>query len=68
MKVTFLVIALCGVFAVLFGVWGLNTPQGNRHFDEMDGLIPFFVGVAGTIVTFVAVLLLVLVFFVGKDK
>lgn len=35
------------VLALLLGAfsyWGLFTGSGQRQFDEMDGLIPFYAG------------------------
>ena len=29
--------------------WGLFTTAGQRRFDEMDGMYPFFAGVAAAI-------------------
>jgi len=40
-------LAMLGLALALFGWWGVFTAAGGRHFDEMDGLIPFFAGVAG---------------------
>lgn len=31
-----------GVAAGAFGIWGLFTEAGNRRFDEMDGMIPYY--------------------------
>jgi hypothetical protein len=42
-SVCLLILAIaCGAFAY----WGIFTPSGARAFDEMDGMIPFFVGLA----------------------
>lgn len=38
---------MIGLALVLFGWWGIYTAAGMRRYDEMDGLIPFFAGVAG---------------------
>jgi 4-hydroxybenzoate polyprenyltransferase len=35
--------AVCGLFAY----WGMFTTNGSHVFDEMSGMIPFFVGLAG---------------------
>ena len=29
-----------------FSIWGLFTEGGRQSFDEMDGMYPFFAGVA----------------------
>ena len=42
-----------GLAMAAFGWWGLNTEAGNRRFDEMAGMIPFFVGWAGALVAIV---------------
>lgn len=39
-KILFLITAICGVF----GYWGAFTPDGRRIFDEMSGMIPYFLG------------------------
>jgi hypothetical protein len=39
-KILFLITAICG----LFGYWGAFTPDGRRIFDEMSGMIPYFLG------------------------
>jgi hypothetical protein len=41
------VLAIIGLALVVFGWWGIYTAAGMRRYDEMDGLIPFFAGVAG---------------------
>ncbi len=40
-------LAVIGLALVVFGWWGIYTAAGMRRYDEMDGLIPFFAGVAG---------------------
>lgn len=32
-----------------FGFWGMFTEAGNRRYDEMDGMIPFFVACASSV-------------------
>lgn len=39
-----------GVMCLAFAYWGLETPWGRTHFDEMDGMIPFFVGIGGLVI------------------
>ena len=36
-----------GLASVAFGWWGVTTRAGSRMFEEMAGMIPFFVGVFG---------------------
>jgi len=40
-----------------FGYWGLGTAGGGAAFDEMDGLIPFFVAVLGALLDLAGLLL-----------
>ena len=47
MKKAAAVLALVGLALAVFGWWGIYTAAGMRRYDEMDGLIPFFAGVAG---------------------
>ncbi|MCC0001141.1 MAG: hypothetical protein H6870_19550 [Methylobacteriaceae bacterium] len=49
MKILIAVLVVLGLLGLAFGVWGLFTDAGRARFDEMDGLIPFFGGVAGAI-------------------
>ena len=41
------VLFVFGLALVLFGLWGVLTQAGQATFPEMDGMIPFFAGVAG---------------------
>lgn len=27
---------------LIFGIWGFCTESGQKRFDEMDGMIPFY--------------------------
>ncbi|HEU4561730.1 MAG TPA: hypothetical protein VFS20_28150 [Longimicrobium sp.] len=47
MKKAAAVLAIIGFALAVFGWWGIYTAAGMRRYDEMDGLIPFFGGVAG---------------------
>lgn len=47
MKKAAAVLAIVGLALAVFGWWGIYTAAGMRRYDEMDGLIPFFAGVAG---------------------
>jgi hypothetical protein len=31
----------CGP-GIIFGYWGAFTKSGGKHYDEMDGMTPFF--------------------------
>ncbi|HPG04902.1 MAG: hypothetical protein KF904_18535 [Rhodoblastus sp.] len=54
MKILIAVLVVLGLLGLAFGVWGLFTDAGRARFDEMDGLIPFFGGVAGAILIIAA--------------
>ena len=41
MKIITTVFLIIGVSSVCFATWGLFTVAGQRHFDEMAGIIPF---------------------------
>jgi hypothetical protein len=43
------VLLALAVVLVAFSAWGMFTDAGASRFDEMDGLIPFFAGVAGAL-------------------
>lgn len=49
MKRLALFLIVCGAMGLAFAYWGLETSTGRAHFDEMDGLYPFFGGVAGAV-------------------
>ena len=38
-----------------FGYWGLYTKSGNRYFDEMAGIIPFFMLITGGIILLICI-------------
>lgn len=44
----------------LFCYWGIYTESGRRRYDEMAGMIPFFVGIAGGVLLLVGGVLLFL--------
>ncbi|MCB1541596.1 MAG: hypothetical protein KDJ25_12405 [Rhodoblastus sp.] len=54
MKIVIAILVVLGLLGLAFGVWGLFTDAGRARFDEMDGLIPFFGGVAGAILIIAA--------------
>jgi len=56
-KILFLVSLICGVF----GYWGAFTPDGNRVFDEMSGMIPYFLGFGVAFLCCIAGLILVFI-------
>ena len=54
MKIVIAILVVLGLLGMALGVWGLFTDAGRARFDEMDGLIPFFGGVAGATLIIVA--------------
>ena len=60
MRIAAGVLAAAGIALAAFGWWGMYTAAGNRRFDEMDGLIPFFAGCAGLLLLAVAVIVALL--------
>jgi hypothetical protein len=38
---------LMGFLVIAFALWGTFTIGGQSRFDEMDGLYPYFAGLAG---------------------
>jgi len=51
----------------VFGYWGYFTYSGNKHFDEMDGLYPFFALLLSGFL-FLIVLILIIISFFKKKK
>ena len=43
------ILTILGLAMICFSWWGLETPAGNRQFDEMAGMIPEFSGVVGAL-------------------
>ena len=40
-------VLLLGVALMVFGWWGIFTASGQRAYDEMAGMIPFYGGILG---------------------
>ena len=59
-----LIAGLMALAGMAFGWWGLETVSGRRHFDEMAGMIPFFVGVGSLILLLLAA---ILYYFAGRQ-
>ncbi|HEX8243329.1 MAG TPA: hypothetical protein VF541_07530 [Longimicrobium sp.] len=57
MRVITLLLALSGAALLAFGYWGIYTPAGQRRFDEMAGIIPFWAALLGGFLLCVAALL-----------
>ncbi|MCM8524999.1 MAG: hypothetical protein NE327_00670 [Lentisphaeraceae bacterium] len=42
MKIFTIICALVGLVGTIFGSWGRYSEAGQKKFDEMAGMIPFF--------------------------
>jgi hypothetical protein len=58
---------IIGFLFASFGYWGMFTKSGQKNFDEMDGMYPFF-GLLTGIVFFLVTGLLVLMDFIRKKS
>ena len=47
MKPSVMILLGCAVALGAFGYWGAFTKSGNRQFDEMSGMIPYFALLVG---------------------
>lgn len=59
-RIAGIVLGVAGAGLVGFGWWGVNTAAGQRRYDEMAGMIPFFAQVTGAVVLAAALALLLL--------
>lgn len=60
MKITISVLLALGLIALAFGLWGANTAAGRLRYSGFDGIIPYAGSVAGIILIFVALILVVI--------
>lgn len=49
MNIFAIFLTLVSIGGMIFGWWGLETPSGQSHYDEMAGIIPWAVGVASIV-------------------
>ncbi len=42
MLITAIVLSILGLVALVFGAWGRFSESGQKLYDEMAGMIPFF--------------------------
>jgi hypothetical protein len=68
MKLLIIILIFAGLVGVAFGAWGIYTPQGRTKFDEMDGLYPFFSGIAGIVSVVIAFALIAFRFWAGSAR
>ncbi len=65
MKKASLIILIVSIVLITYGYWGAFTKSGNKVYDEMDALFPFFVLIFGVILLIV---FLVLVFIMRRKS
>jgi hypothetical protein len=58
-KIIHTIVIIIILVGAVFGWWGMFHPAGQKHFDEMDGMIPFFAlcfsGVTGSVYVIVMI-------------
>ena len=59
------IILIVAIVLIIYGYWGAFTQSGNKIYDEMDALLPFFVLIFGVILLIV---FLVLVFIMRRKS
>ena len=55
-----LVLLVIGTVLLLFGAWGRFSDAGQKRYDEMAGMIPYFSYYAGMLVLCIAAILLII--------
>ena len=60
MKTISRVLLLAAIGCLVYGYWGAFTGPGNEVYDEMSGMVPFFILVIGIILFIVAVVLMII--------
>ncbi len=53
------VILLISILLFGFSYWGTSTKEGQKQYDEMDGLIPLFSAVLATLLFLIFIILFV---------
>jgi heme/copper-type cytochrome/quinol oxidase subunit 2 len=57
LKIIQILLAVIGIFCLAYAYWGLETTAGQTRYEEMDGFIPFFIGIGGATLLVIAVCL-----------
>ena len=65
MKKASRIILIAAILSIIYGYWGAFTEAGNKVYDEMDAMLPFFVLIFGVILL---LLFLVLVFIIKRKS
>ena len=60
MKAISRILFVTAVACMVYGYWGAFTEAGNKNYDEMNGMIPFIILVAGSILFIVAIVLMII--------
>lgn len=47
MKPTKLAFYILAIALIIYGYWGVFTKSGSRYYDEMSGMIPWFLMLLG---------------------
>ena len=68
MRATGLSLLVMAVVLGVFAWWGLRTAAGRQRFDEMDGMYPFFAGIAAAAFILVSVALLLVDFIRARKR
>ena len=61
MLMTAIILTVLGIAATLFGAWGRFSEAGQRHFDEMAGMIPYFSYYLGLLLLVVSLVIWVII-------
>ncbi len=61
MKTTSKIIFILSILLIGYGYWGAFSESGNKVYDEMNGLFPFYMLILGTILFIVFLLLLIII-------
>ena len=64
MKKASRIILIAAILFIIYGYWGAFTESGNKVYDEMDAMLPFFVLIFGVIL----LLIVLVVVFIMKRK
>ena len=52
-----IIFSALGLATFVFGFWGKSSEAGQRYFDEMAGMIPYFSYYLSFVLLFIAVVL-----------
>ena len=66
MKKASRIILVVAMVLIVYGYWGTFTKSGNKVYDEMDAMLPFFVLIFGVILLLVFAILVFIM--KGKSK